>query len=293
MLAARLGAALGGEVVSADSVQVYRHFDIGAGKPSPQERALCPHHLIDVVEPHESIEASVWAARARAVIAEVQGRGHVPIVCGGTFLWVRALLYGLAEAPAGKEAIRERHKQLESSFGRAHLHQMLEEVDPVSAARLHPNDFVRVSRALEVHELSGRRLSELQEEHGFLRERYRAQFLSVAWPKERYEERLRARVAGMLDAGLVAEVQELLRRGYRDARAMGSVGYRQVEEALRTGAATNADELLVNIVRATRIFARRQRTWLRDRAVAGVDPAALEDDEVLASEVRRLGLSAA
>ena len=290
-LAARLGALLGGEVVSADSVQVYRYFDIGAGKPSQDERALCPHHLIDVLLPTQEIEASVWAKRAADLIADIAQRGRVPIVCGGTYLWVRALLFGLAEAPGGDEAIRARHRELEAEHGRAHLHQLLSQVDEASAARLHPNDFVRVSRALEVYELSGRPLSELQAEHGFAKAHYTAQLLTVDWPRPDYEARVRARISAMLDAGLIEEVQGLLARGFEQTRAMGSVGYRQVADALRAGNQDDRALLLDAIVRATRIFARRQRTWLRDQPVLPISPAALTDDEVLASEVQRFGLS--
>src|SRR5688572_3853007 len=111
-LAAQLGARLDGEVVSADSVQVYRHFDIGAGKPSSEERALCPHHLLDIADPLEPIDAATWAERAARAIAEVHARGRLPIVCGGTFLWVRALLFGLASAPKGDENKRREHRAL-------------------------------------------------------------------------------------------------------------------------------------------------------------------------------------
>jgi tRNA dimethylallyltransferase len=289
-LAARLGALVGGEVVSADSVQVYRHFDIGAGKPSGAERALCPHHLIDVLEPTEEMEASAWAKNAAHIIADIAQRGGVPIVCGGTYLWVRALLFGLAEAPAGDESIRARHRDLEATRGREHLHQLLAQVDEVSAARLHPNDFVRVSRALEVFELSGRPLSALQQEHGFKKAHYAARLLTVDWARPDYEARVRTRITAMLDAGLIEEVKGLLARGLGEARAMGSVGYRQVAQALRAGIQDDRAALLEAIVRATRIFARRQRTWLRDQPVLPVSPAALIDDEVLMSEARRLGL---
>jgi len=291
-LAARLGALLGGEVVSADSVQVYRHFDIGAGKPSVAERALCPHHLIDVLEPTEEMEASVWAKSAARISADIAERGRLPIVCGGTYLWVRALLFGLAQAPGGDETIRARHRELEATQGRDHLHQLLAQVDEASAARLHPNDFVRVSRALEVFELSGRPLSELQQEHGFKKAHYAAQLATVDWARPDYEARVRARISAMLDAGLIEEVRGLLERGFEHTRAMGSVGYRQVFEALRAGNEDDREALLEAIVRATRVFARRQRTWLREQPISGVDPRALEDETVLLAEARRLGITA-
>jgi tRNA dimethylallyltransferase len=296
-LAAALGAHLDGEVVSADSVQVYRHFNIGSGKPQAAELGLCPHHLLDIREPFEVLEASVWAKMAAETIDDILGRGKVPIVCGGTFLWVRALLFGLADAPPGDEDLRARHRALEREHGRPYLHQMLKNVDQASAARLHENDFVRVSRALEVHELTGRPLSALQQEHGFATPRYAARLLGVDWPREQYEERLRARVAGMFSDGFVQETQELIQRGYATTRAMASVGYRQVCEALSaetplTEAQLPLDEaaLLEKVVQSTRIFARRQRTWLRDAAVERVDPAALSDEATLRLALSRLGL---
>lgn len=290
-LAARLAWLVGGEVVSADSVQVYRHFDVGAGKPTLEERALAPHHLIDCADANEPLEASVWARWADAVIAEIRARGNVPIVCGGTFLWVRALLYGLADAPSGDASVRERHRELSERHGRIHLHALLAAVDPASAERLHPNDFIRVSRALEVFELSGRRMSDVQHEHGFRERRYRATLLRVEIPIEQYEERLAKRVHAMLAAGFRDEVRELVARGYGGARAMEAVGYKQVRAALGADTPQSDDELALEIIRVTRIFARRQRTWLRDETLFNVPQEALSNEAALAELAAGLGLS--
>jgi tRNA dimethylallyltransferase len=287
-LAASLAARMNGEVVSADSVQVYRHFDIGSGKPSAEERALAPHHLIDIADPLDSIEASVWADRAQATVSEIRSRGKTPIVCGGTFLWVRALLFGLAEAPPGDPEIRERHKEQAQEEGREKLHQALAQVDPTSAKRLHPNDLVRVSRALEVHELTGRTLSEIQAEHGFREPRYRAHLLGVEWERPAYEERLAARVRQMVAAGWKEEVSGLLSAGYGGARAMDAVGYRQVREAVESSTSQSDEDLVQEITRVTRIFARRQRTWLRDEPVDYVPSALLNDEKLLPELVERL-----
>lgn len=269
-LAVLLAERAGGEIVSADSVQVYRHFDKGSGKPSVEERARAPHHLIDIRDPLEPLEAKQWAELAQEKINEIRTRGGVPIVCGGTFLWVRALIFGLAAAPAGDAGIRERHREMAQAEGRAALHRKLQEVDPVSAQRLHENDFVRVSRALEVHEISGTPLSTLQQRHGFREPRFSARLVSVDWERSQYEERLRKRVLAMLEAGWVEEVRELIKRGYVTARAMDTVGYRQVRAALETReveAELNVDELALAITQVTRVFARRQRTWLRDEEI--------------------------
>lgn len=275
-LASLLSERLSGEVVSADSVQVYRHFDIGAGKPTAEELARAPHHLIDIADPLEPIEANVWAELAARKVEEIQARGRVPIVCGGTFLWVRALLFGLADAPRGDPEIRAEHKKQADMHGRESLYERLVLVDPKSAQRLHRNDFVRVSRALEVYELTKKPLSELQEQHGFRKPRYRAQLLTVDWEREAYEARLAKRVRRMVEEGLRREVQDLLGRGYAEARAMAAVGYRQVKEALESeGTSVSDEELIERVVRVTRVFARRQRTWLRDESMRRVPAAVL------------------
>ncbi|HVY30973.1 MAG TPA: tRNA (adenosine(37)-N6)-dimethylallyltransferase MiaA [Polyangiaceae bacterium] len=266
-LALRLASDLGGEIISADSMQIYRGFDIGTGKPSAAEQAQVPHHFVDVAEPLEAWDAAQWASQASARIAEIRGRGRLPIVCGGTFLWVRALIYGLADAPRGDESLRKRHRELAETEGRAALHQKLAQVDPPSAARLAPNDFVRVSRALEVFELSGKPMSQVQAEHGFRQPRFAARLVGVKRERDEHDALIEKRVRAMLQSGLVSEVQALIARGFAETRVMQSVGYRQVFEALAAGTAGDETALAEAIVRATRVFARRQRTWLRDQPV--------------------------
>jgi len=286
-LALRLALALNGEIINADSVQVYRNFDIGSGKPSKEEQALVPHHLLDVRDAREPMEASQFQALAETTLSEVHARGRVPIVCGGTFLWMRALIYGLAEAPGASEEVRTRHQSVVASAGREALHAALVEVDPETASRLHPNDFVRVSRALEVYETSGRRLSELQSEHGFQRPRHRALLVSVGHEREHYEARLARRTQSLFEHGFVGEVQELLERGYGETRAMSSIGYRQVRDALLSPPWQEAT-LIEEILRKTRVFARRQRTWLRDEKVLELAPHNLEAvDEPTLTLLRR------
>jgi tRNA dimethylallyltransferase len=272
-LAVELAERLGGEIVSADSVQIYRYFDIGTGKPSADERARAPHHLIDALEPLEPMDAGRWVERAEAALLDVRSRGRVPIVCGGSFLWVRALLHGLVEAPPADPAVRERHRELAEREGRAALHARLAEVDEASARRLAPNDFVRVSRALEVHELTGTALSAIQEQHGFRTARHRARLIGLRRSPAELDERIAARVRVMLTCGFVEEVQTLLARGYGESRAMGSVGYRQIRDALAANTASDRETLTESIRRATRVFARRQRTWLRREPVEWLEPS--------------------
>lgn len=272
-LAIELCERLGGEIVSADSVQVYRHFEIGSGKPGSEERVRARHHLIDVVEPDEAIDAARFSELAEAAISEIRARGRWPIVCGGTFLWVRALLFGLAPAPRGDRSIRERHALSMRDSGAAAFHAELARVDAESAAKLSPNDFVRVSRALEVYELTGVPLSRLHAEHGFRVARHANRLIGPRRDREEQDRRIAERSERMLDRGLVDEVRALLARGFGSSRPMGSVGYKQVVQALESAQVENLAELRDGIARATRVFARRQRTWLRDEPVKWVDSA--------------------
>ncbi|EYF02188.1 tRNA (adenosine(37)-N6)-dimethylallyltransferase MiaA [Chondromyces apiculatus] len=267
-LAVRLAERFGGEVVSADSVQIYREFDVGSGKPSAEERARVRHHLVDALDPHDAADAQRFAQMAGEAIADIRGRGRTPIVCGGTFLWVKALVWGLAPAPPGDEGIRLRHKTFAEREGRPALHAQLAAVDPESAARLAPNDMVRVSRALEIYELTGKPQSAWHAAHGFQERRHAARLVGVSRERDELERRIHVRVREFLSHGWVEEVRGLLTRGYGSARAMGSVGYKQVREHVEGRLSAGALEEAA--VRATRVFVRRQRTWLRDLDVSYV-----------------------
>jgi tRNA dimethylallyltransferase len=264
-LAIEIAERSGGEIVGADSVQVYRGFDVGSGKPTAEERARAPHHMVDVLDPLDAIDAARYAAAADLAVAEIERRGRRPILAGGTFLWVKALLFGLAPAPAADPAIRARHRDEASEPGGSEaLHARLQAIDPQLAARLHPRDVLRVSRGLEVHELTGRPLSAWQAEHAF-RERGPFLLLAISRSNEDLTLRITRRVDAWLAAGWIEEVERLAGAGYGGARAMGSVGYREVSEHL-AGKIARVD-LAAAIVRSTRVFARRQRTWLNDPRV--------------------------
>ncbi len=194
----------------------------------------------------------------------------MPIVCGGTYLWVRALVRGLAPSPPADAAIRAEHAAFVAAEGRAALHARLAAVDPESAARLAPNDALRVSRALEVHALSGRTQSAWHAEHGFRTERHKARLYGVARERDELDRRIERRARAWLEQGWIDEVRDLLASGHAAARAMGSVGYRQIHEHLEGRLA--AADLEASIVRATRVFVRRQRTWLRDEPVIWAAP---------------------
>jgi tRNA dimethylallyltransferase len=269
-LAIELAERIGGEIVSCDSVQVYRGFDVGSGKPTSEELARAPHHMLGVYDPLEAVDAASYAKHAEAILAEIRARGRRPIVCGGTFLWAKALLFGLADAPPANADIRARHRAVVDAEGRPALHAKLATLDPESGERLHPNDFVRVSRALEVHELTGRPMSVWLTEHAFRTVRHPAHFVAIEHEPATLTARIEARVAGMLAAGWVDEVRALVAAGFGDARAMGAVGYRDVRQHL--DGALSAADLAPTIVRGTRVFARRQRTWLRGASVEMLTP---------------------
>lgn len=264
-LGIRLAERFDGEIISADSVQIYRDYDLGSGKPTAEEQARAVHHLISIADPLEPVDAQTFAQMADQCIEDIRRRGRLPIVVGGTFLWVKALVKGLMAAPPASPEIRARHAAFVETSGRAALHAELANVDPESANRLAPNDFVRVSRALEVLELSGKKQSDWFAEHGFQEERHRATFIGVAISRDEQDVRIRARVEKWLKEGWIEEVQGLLAKGQANARAMGSVGYKEVRAFVQ--GELRREELVDTIVRATRVFARRQRTWLRDEPV--------------------------
>lgn len=267
-LAVELAERLGGEIVSIDSVQIYQRFDVGSGKPSPDELRRAPHHLVSEVAPDAALDAATFVALADRAIADVRGRGKRVVLCGGTYLWAKALLRGLASAPKGSAEVRARLEAEAARDGRPSLHARLAEIDPASAQRLHPNDFVRVSRALEVYELSGRPLSEWQRDHAFAEQRYPSALFALDVEKDALTRRIEARVDAWLTQGWVDEVAKLRDDGLGGARAMGSVGYHEVFEHVE--GRLPKEELRAKIVQSTRIFARRQRTWLNHEPVVFV-----------------------
>ncbi len=273
-VALELARRWGGEIVSVDSAQVYRGLDIGSAKPSPETRAEIPHHLLDLLDPSETYSAARFAEDAARVVADIQARGRMPILAGGTGLYFEALERGLAPLPSADPVLRRRMEEEAAAVGWAALHHRLQTVDPETAARIHPNDAQRIQRALEVHALTGEPLSRLQRRRavpplGRLQGRLLGGPVlklilappSRAWLHRRIEERFHA----MLAAGLVEEVAALRRRGDLSGElpALRAVGYRQVWAYL-DGAYDEAEMVRRGIV-ATRRYAKRQLTWLRGR----------------------------
>ena len=226
-LACELAERLDAEIVSADSQQCYRGLDQGTAKPTLVERARARHHLLDVADPEEQLDAAVFVKLAEAAMTDIAGRGKRVILAGGTGLWIRALLHGLLAAPGASPELRKGLRQQSLSD----LHAKLQTVDQVSAQRILPGDRVRIERALEVHALSGRRLSDLQKEHGFAEVRHQALTFFLDPPRELLRQRIAARTRQLFESGaLRRETEWLLARGA--TKALKIIGYGEMAEAL-------------------------------------------------------------
>ena len=263
-LALRLAREHGGEIVSCDSLQVYRGLDIGSAKPTPEEQASVPHHLIDVVEPDAVFSAADYARLAREAIAGIRSRGRLPVVAGGTGLYLRALMQGLFEGPARNEALRARLERVAVRFGDARLHRLLRRVDPKAAERTHPNDRVRIVRALEVYALTGRAITTQHDQRGPALEG-RQLLLGLCPERGALRRAVEARTRQMLERGLVGEVRGLLARfGEPLPRPLAAIGYRQAVSVAR--GELQLVEAEQSIVTETMQFAKRQMTWFRHQA---------------------------
>jgi len=261
-LAMALAGELGGEIVNADALQVYRGFDIGTAKPTPAERARVPHHLIDVLDPHERYSAGEFARRATEAIAGIEARGKVPIVVGGSGLYLRALLSGISPIPAGDPAIRALLRARLAVEGLPALAAELARADPETAARLAPGDTQRVLRALEVGLATGRPLAAWIARQPFGNQRIPAVSVGLTLPRSLLYDAIEGRVARMVEQGWVAEVTGLLARGLDpDLPAFQAIGYRQL--ALQVRGEQTLQQAIRETIQATRRFAKRQETWFR------------------------------
>ncbi|MCE5263994.1 MAG: tRNA (adenosine(37)-N6)-dimethylallyltransferase MiaA [Deltaproteobacteria bacterium] len=275
-MALELAGRFGGEIVSADSMQVYRHMDIGTAKPTAAERARVPHHLLDVVDPDESFDASRYISLAGAAIADLGLRGKSVFVVGGTGLYVRALLGGLIDGPAADDTFRRELKHEMDRLGKPHLYERLRSRDPRAAERINPNDGVRIIRALEVWELTGRSIVDHQEEHRFRDSSYESLRIGLRLDRERLNDRIDRRTERMIAEGFAEEVRRLLDRGWDDSlKSMQSLGYRHMIDCI--AGRRSLEETVELIQRDTRRYARRQMTWFAaDREILWLDPADVE-----------------
>ena len=261
-LAIAVARRLGAEIISADSQQVYRHFDIGTAKPSPEELAAVPHHLLSCVDPLDpDFSAARFGKLADAAIADITAREKRVVVVGGTGLYLRVLLHGVMPGPARDEALRAELEAYADREGNEALHARLLAVDPVTAAKHPVQDRLRVIRALEIHTLTGKPASEHREAHAFSADRHPYALWVLNPPRERLYEVINQRTKKMFASGLIEETRSLVDRGYRQAAPMRAVGYLQALQVV-DGAMTEA-EAITDVAQATRHYAKRQLTWFK------------------------------
>jgi len=260
-LALSLAREVPAEIVSCDSLQVYRGLDIGSAKPTLAERRAVPHHLIDVVDPDQDFSAADYARLARAALREISARGRLPIVVGGTGLYLRALLRGLFAGPSRDAQVRERLEKVAARRGDASLHRLLARVDPAAAARIEVRDRVRVIRALEVWRASGRPLTAHHREGAEPLAGYVSLVAGLAPSREALRAAVEARTRAMFEAGLVDEVRGLLARYPATLRPLGAIGYRQAAAVAR--GEWTVDQAQRDMVKDTMRYAKRQSTWFR------------------------------
>ena len=272
-LAVPLAEQIGAEILCLDSMTVYRGLEIGTAKPTPAERQRVPHHLLDLADPHEEFSVSMYLPRAEQVCREILARGRTPFFVGGSGLYLRSLLRGLFEGPAADWSFRQAMQTLAEQEGPDSLHRRLTQVDPVTAARLHLRDQRRIIRALEVYELTGRPLSQLQQEQALPIELRPRQVYWLDPDRSWLHQRIDRRVEEMFEQGLVEEVQGLLANGVQFGRtARMALGYAEVLEHLQGShphgshphGGPTREETILAIQQHTRQFAKRQCTWFRN-----------------------------
>lgn len=261
-LAMEIASKIKAEIISADSMQIYRYMDIGTGKPSLGDRRRIPHHLLDIIFPGETFSAANYKERARDVIDALQKGGKHILIVGGTGLYIKALLRGLFTSPEADQSLRQELRKKADRLGRAFLWHELEEIDPTSASRLHPNDIVRIIRALEVYRQTGIPLSHWQQKHAFQDCPYKVLKIGLLREREDIYRRIEERVDHMVRRGFGDEVKSLLDMGYgRHLKSMQGLGYKQMVEYLC--GERDFQEAIHLIKEETKAYGKRQLTWFR------------------------------
>ena len=274
--AIELAQRFNGEIIGADSMQIYEALTIGTAKPTAAERAQVAHHMVDCVPPDQNFSAADYGHCARAVVAEMLSGGKHPFVVGGTGLYIKALLHGLTEAAPSDKTIRSDLRRKAEDIGLPALYKQLEQVDPQSAERIHPNDGFRILRALEVHTLTGRAMSAVQRDHGFQSSPYESLKFGLRCERSTLYARIDTRVEAMLVEGFLEEVRRLRDSGLDpQCKAMQALGYRHLNAFL--DGAIGWTEAVRTLKRDHRRYAKRQLTWFNaDREVTWVDPKAVQ-----------------
>lgn len=259
-LAINLALEFGGEIISADSLQVYRYLDIGTAKPSPKQRNKVKHHMIDVVDPDDEFNAAIFAERARIIIADLAKQRKSVFIVGGTGLYIRVLLRGIIETPTVDENIRTYYRQMRERHGKEYLYNLLQQRDTAAAANINPNDSVRVIRALEVLEQTGESISAIQKRHSFADCPYKTYKIGLQLDRKELKQRIEMRTEKMIADGLLDEVKSILDRGYSyKLKPLQSLGYKQIIGFIRKE--YGWENALNLIKRDTWHYAKRQLTW--------------------------------
>lgn len=286
----KLAEAVRGEIISVDSMQIYRSMDIGTAKPAPALLKRVPHHLIDILNPDELYNAGMFCDDADAVISRLVGERTPSVLVGGTALYFRSLINGIIPVPEISETVRSDVRNTAKNNGVEAIYQRLLQADPISAKALHPNDITRLSRALEVYMETGVSIREFQERHRFSEQRYNALFIGTAWSREDLYQRINRRVEIMVEEGLIEETRNLLEMGYGpDLPSMNSIGYRQAVQYIE--GELSLDEMIRDIQQKSRRYAKKQITWYKkDDTVRWIDGTNLDSVSVkkAAEHVARL-----
>ena len=274
--AIHLAQQFNGEIIGADSMQIYRHMDIGTAKPTPDERSRVRHHMVDIIDPETPYDAACYAQDAGDAVRALHERGLVPVVAGGTGLYIKALIHGLFNSQPPDPDIRRNLEQLADAQGTAHLHEQLTICDPHAAAGIHVNDRFRIIRALETYQTTGHPISAHQRQHRFAQPRFATFKIGLTMPRAELYARIDQRVDQMVAEGLLEEVRGLLARGYgADLKSMQSIGYRHMVDFLQSRVVW--EETLRLLKRDTRRYAKRQFTWFRaDPDIEWITPDELE-----------------
>ena len=286
-LAIELASIFGGEILSADSLQVYRYLDIGTAKPSIEQRNKIRHHMIDVVNPDEEFNAAIYTEQARTIIDDLFSQEKPVFVVGGTGLYIRALLRGIIDTPAVDDKIRNHYRELRDLHGKEYLYQLLKRRDAQAALKIKPNDSIRVIRALEVLEQSGESIIEMQKRHSFADCPYATYKIGLQFDREELKNRIVRRTEKMVAAGLLGEVKNLLDRGYSGKlKPLQSLGYKQVIEFL--SGKYDWETALHLIARNTWHYAKRQMTWFAaDKEINWYNPDNLDNIKINIETFRR------
>lgn len=261
-LAMELAERFNGEIVSADSMQVYRHMDIGTAKPAKEQREKIPHHMMDVADPDEEFTAARYREEASIAINDIHKRGKNIFVAGGTGLYIRALTKGLFNGPGADMRIRGELAMLGGSQGTWRLYERLKQVDPEAASKIHPNNTARIVRAMEVYCLTNKPISAFQKEHGFSEEPYDALKIGLSVDRKFLYKCIEDRVDNMIKAGLPEEVGRLMSMGYSpDIKAMCGLGYKEIAMYIQNQC--SLEDAVSEIKKNTRRYAKRQMTWFK------------------------------